>query len=85
MNSGHHQADLLYVDVVPFNNAHDPPFIDHGNPVGEVQDLIEVLRDKKCRGPGSTLFDQATMDVFGCADIETACRLSGNENARVTR
>src|SRR3972149_4772212 len=83
-NTGHEQAQSFRGGVLTRDNVHDLTFVDYRDAIGKGQDLIEAFRDKYDRRVLTSLFKQLFTDIFRRSDIEAACRLCGDDHARVS-
>ena len=65
-------------------DLHDPPEVEHGDPVGEVADDAEVVRDQQVARPALGLqLGQQVEDRGLDRDVERAGRLVGDDDPRV--
>ena len=60
----------------------EPPGIDHGDAVGERQQLVEVLGDEEDAGAAFARGEEPAMDLGLRADVEAAGRLVGEDQPR---
>ena len=83
MPSGHEQADLLDVGVGRVELAEDRALVHHGDPVGEREDLVEVLADQQHGDAVGGGVAQVRVDGLDRADVEPARRRGGDDQARL--
>ena len=76
---GHQQPDLLALGGRPVDERHDLAAVHHGDPIGQLEDLVELGRDEEDRRSLISLGDHLAMDELDAADIEAARRLVENE------
>ena len=65
--------------------ADDPPVDDHDDPVGEVEDLLQLGRDQQHADAVGGGRAELAGHVLDGADVEPARRLGGDEHPRVVR
>jgi len=70
MHPRHHQSQILHARGLAFYHVHDLPFVDDGDPIGQIEYFIQILGDQQDCATFSALFDQPMMDIFGGAYIE---------------
>ena len=63
----------------------DAAAIHHRDAVGELKQLFEVLADQKHAPPPARSCQELAVDEFGCADVDAARRLGGEQDSRVAR
>src|SRR5215207_11675881 len=72
---GHQQSQPVDVDLGTVELADDRPLVHDGEPIGQRQQLFELLRHKEDGGTGSALSEELSADVLGRADVESLRRL----------
>ena len=65
--------------VRPSQHGHDPAAVHDRDPVGQLEDLVELGRDEQDRRPGVALGDGLAVDELDAADVEAARRLVEDE------
>ena len=80
--AGHRDAQLVLGDARS-ELAHDLALVDHEDPVGEREDLLQLERDEQYRTPLVALLDEAAMDELDRTDVEAARRLGRDQHLRV--
>src|SRR3954462_10014393 len=81
--SGHEQADLLDVRLPGGELAEDATLVHHDDPVGEREDLVEVLSDQEDADAGLRRLPQVPVDGLDRADVQSARRRGRHEQRRV--
>ena len=76
---GHEQADLFLVRGPAVERRDQLAAIHDRDPVGQLEDLVELGRDEQDRRSGVTHLDRPAMDEFDAADVEPARRLVENK------
>ena len=66
----HEQADLVLVGGPPVAQADQPAAIDHRDPVGQLEDLVELRRHEQDGRAGVALGDGLAVDELDAADVE---------------
>ena len=69
--------------VRPSRIGHDLASIHDGDPVGQLQDLVELGRDEQDGGAGVALGDRLAVDELDAADVQAARRLIEDEQLQV--
>ena len=82
---GHQQADLVLIRGPAVDHADQLAAVDDRDPVGQLEDLVELRGDQQDRRPGVALGDRLAVDELDAADIESARRLIEDEQAQVAR
>ena len=77
--------NLFQSGGVGFGDRDDPPIVNHRDPVGELEDLIEVLGHQQDRRAPVPLLDQTAPDILGGCDVESPCRLVRNDHVTAGR
>src|SRR5581483_5880120 len=80
----HLEADLLLGDRTRVL-ADELPFVEHENPVGEREDLVELERDEQDRATLFAFLDEPPVEELDGADVEAAGGLGGDQHLRVAR
>ena len=80
--AGHRDPELL-LGRVRRELADDLALVDHEDPVGEREHLLELERHEQHRAALVALLDEAPVDVLDRADVEAARRLGGDQHPRV--
>ena len=76
----HQQADLLACRPSrPSTTRDDLAAVHDRDPVGQLEDLVELGRDEQDRRPGVALRDRLAVDELDAADVEAAGRLVEDE------
>src|SRR5207248_11710241 len=83
--SGHQQPDLLDVRPGPRRLAGDPALVDDRDPVGESEDLVEVLAQQQHAHAVRRRLVQVRVDALDRADVQAARGRSGDEHLRLPR
>ena len=68
----HEQADLLALGGRAVDQGDDLAPVHHRDPVGQLQDLVQLGGDEQDRCPASRLAIDLAMDELDAADVETA-------------
>ena len=76
----HEQADLLLARTPTSERRHELAAIHDGDPVGQLEDLVELGRDEQDRGPGVAHLDGTVVDELDAPDIQAARRLIQDEH-----
>ena len=79
----HEQADVVLVGGPAVAQADQLAAVDDGDPVGQLEDLVELRRDEQDGRPGVALGDGLLVDELDAADVEAASRLVEDEQAQV--
>jgi hypothetical protein len=72
--AAHHQTEAANVQLLGRQRRAEPPAIEHGDAVGEHQELVQILRDQEDTGAAGAGGEQAPVDVRDRADVEAAGR-----------
>ena len=72
---------VLDVRRVDRERPDDPALVHHVDPVGQRQDLVELLGDQEDRGAGGAARRGAAVDRLDGADVQAARRLDGDDQA----
>ena len=81
--TGHQQPDLVDVGVGGARTSRrSGPRTCTSIPIGQGQDLVELLGDEQDRGPRLAPLEEEPMDGLDRADIEAAGRLDGDHQPR---
>src|SRR5207248_9099392 len=83
--SGHEQADLLHVRLGARRLADDRALVHDRDPVGEREDLVEVLADQQDRDTLAGGVAQVLVHGLDRADVEAPRRRGGDEQLRQDR
>ena len=81
--SRHQQAELLDGRRSPRPLADDRALVHHGDPVGEREDLVEVLGDQQHADAVRRRLAQVAVHGLDRGDVEAARRRRGDEHARL--
>ena len=73
------------VAVVGSNSPVSSPFVHHHDPVGQGEDLVEVLADQQHRDSFSGRLSKVRVHGLDRADVEPSRRRSGDQHLRATR
>ena len=68
---------------LPVERPDEPAAVEHTDPVGERQDLVEFGRDEQDRGSPVAEFDDLLVDELDRPDVEAAGRLGDDEHLDV--
>src|SRR3954447_23108138 len=83
--TGRHQdADLVLVGGAGVADPDELAAVDDGDPVGQLQHLVELGRDEQDRRSRIALGDDLAVDELDAADIKAACGLIEDEQAQLT-
>ena len=77
--TGHVKTQLLNRGLLGVKLSNDLALIHHENSVREAHDLIQLKRNEKHRRAAVSGSHYLIMDVFDCADVESACGLDGHK------
>ena len=80
--AGHRDAELVLGDARS-ELADDLALVEHEDPVGEREDLLELERDEQHCAALVPLLDEPAVDELDRADVETARRLRRDQHLRV--
>ena len=69
--------------VRPSHGRDELAAVDDRDPVGQLEDLVELGRHEQDRGPGVALGDRLLVDELDAADVEAAGRLVEDEQLQV--
>ena len=79
----HHETDLLFADAIAGEVAHDAPGEHHEDAVGQRDQFVELHGDQQDRATFGALAHDLVMDRLGGADVDAACRLIDQQEARI--
>ena len=79
----HEDADLVPIGRPPVDDRHDLPAIHDGDPVTQLEDLVELGRDEQHGRTRIPLLDRLAMDELDAADVEPARGLVEDEETEV--
>src|SRR3954471_17767709 len=83
--SGHEQAELLDARAGASGLAGDRALVHDRDPVGEGEDLVQVLADQQHRDAVRGRVAEVRVDGLDRADVEAARRRRGDEQPRLPR
>ena len=83
VGAAHQEADLLDRGGAGGQRVGEHADIDDGKPVGEHEQLVQILGDHQHGGTVGGQRDQRLVNGGGSAGIDTPGRLRDHENARV--
>ena len=75
----HHETDLLFVFLLRVHLSHESSFIDDGQPIGQSIQLLQLERYQKHRLAGVARLDQLLVHELYRANVQSACRLNGDD------
>ena len=81
MDAAHHQADLVDPERGDVARGRQPALVDDAEPVGELEQLVEILRDHHHGRALGGEIDQLLPDRGGSAGIHAPGRLADDEHA----
>ena len=82
--AGHEQPDLVDVGgCAASNDADDLALVHHVDPVGQGEELVELLGDQQDRRAASRELEQQPVDGLDGPDVQAAGRLDGDEQRRL--
>src|SRR3954454_24356621 len=79
----HEHADLVLVRRPAIPDGDDLAAIHHGDPVGQLEDLVELCRDEQDRSASVALADRPAVDELDAADVEAASWLVEDQQAEL--
>src|SRR5690606_37034650 len=83
VDAAHHQADLVDAEAGDGARRREPPLVDDAEPVGELEQFIEVLRDHDHGRALGCEIDQFLPDRGGGTGIDPPGRLRDDKNGRL--
>ena len=81
----HEAADLVAVGVGRVDDADDRAVVQHGDPVGQLEELVEVLGDQQHAGAGRPLLEQQLLGPSGGGDVEAPARVGRHDERAASR
>ena len=82
---GHQVPDRVARGLGPRDDADHPAAVQHADPVGEGEDLVELGRHQQHGRPGVAHLDDATVDELDRPDVEPAGGLGDDEQPGLAR
>ena len=79
----HQQADLLPLGGRAVDEGDDLAAVHHGDPIGQLQDLVELGRHEQDGRPRVALGDDLLVDELDAADVEAAGRLVEHQEPKL--
>ena len=79
----HQPADRVAVGGARVDDADHLAVVQHGDPVGHVEQLVEVLGDQQHAGAAGAAFEQQLLGSSGGGDVEAAARVGGDDQPGV--
>ncbi len=75
----HEPTDVSPVQAGGIGHDDQASPVDHPDPVGEAQDLVQLRGDQQNPDPAIPLLDQLTVDELDTADVDTPGGLCGDQ------
>ncbi len=82
LRPGHHQADVIFGDLVLFVYCHNTPFADGCNAVAKIHDLIKLEGDQQDGPALLSLGDDPLSDVLNRSDVQSPGGLCHHQDFR---